>query len=144
MNKYCPSCKEEKSIDDFYNSFTRYDGKTAYCKTCFLEKNKKYLGRDYFRNYSKNRYKNDKRFRDKYLERARVSRILNKEKHTAHSLLNEAVRKGIVKKETNCETCGSSEFINGHHEDYTKPLEVMWLCSSCHKKRHLDKKHLNI
>ena len=24
-----------------------------------------------------------------------------------------------------------------HNEDYSKPLEVVWLCKSCHKRLHL-------
>ena len=34
-----------------------------------------------------------------------------------------------------CEDCGSED-VEMHHEDYTKPLHVNWLCRSCHMARH--------
>jgi hypothetical protein len=36
-----------------------------------------------------------------------------------------------------CEDCGTtSEPLQGHHEDYSRPLDVVWLCLSCHCSRH--------
>ena len=34
-----------------------------------------------------------------------------------------------------CAVCGDTE-TEAHHEDYSKPLDVIWLCSSCHKQVH--------
>ena len=36
-----------------------------------------------------------------------------------------------------CERCGSGD-VQKHHEDYTKPLEVRWLCRECHHSLHRD------
>lgn len=54
-------------------------------------------------------------------------------------ILNTAVRKGIIKKPTSCSKCGTkreSKFIHGHHWNYFRPLDVVWLCATCHVKLH--------
>ncbi len=43
-----------------------------------------------------------------------------------------AVKKGILVKPKWCEVCNLVKPLQGHHEDYSKPLEVIWLCSGCH------------
>lgn len=44
------------------------------------------------------------------------------------------LRRGKLQKLT-CEHCGSED-SQMHHEDYSKPLEVMWLCRICHMNLH--------
>ncbi len=34
-----------------------------------------------------------------------------------------------------CEVCGDPK-TDGHHEDYSRPLEVRWLCRLCHARAH--------
>ena len=41
-----------------------------------------------------------------------------------------------IPKNQLCEICGSKENLDKHHEDYSKPLEVMFLCRKCHKRLH--------
>lgn len=48
-----------------------------------------------------------------------------------------ARKKGLITRKP-CEVCGSSKKINAHHEDYSKPLEVIWLCSRHHGERHRE------
>ena len=58
----------------------------------------------------------------------------------AHNLTEQAILKGILIRQP-CEVCGETgNFVDGrsrvqaHHDDYTKPLEVRWLC----QQHHLD------
>lgn len=55
-------------------------------------------------------------------------------KHAAHVILATAIKRGKVQKRP-CEVCGNLR-SHGHHEDYTKPLEVKWLCAKHHKEAH--------
>jgi len=37
-----------------------------------------------------------------------------------------------------CSICGTTENIHAHHEDYEKPLDVIWYCAKHHKQRHAE------
>lgn len=57
----------------------------------------------------------------------------NREKVAAHRAVYAAIKSGELKKPKSCAWCGNSFCrIEAHHEDYSKPLEVLWLCPSCH------------
>lgn len=64
----------------------------------------------------------------------------NKEKVRAHSAVARALRKGVMIKPLECEGCGPhyEGKLEAHHDDYSKPLEVKWLCDPCHKQRHIE------
>jgi hypothetical protein len=58
----------------------------------------------------------------------------------AHSLVNKALVRGKLKRPDKCQQCGKRCKPHAHHEDYEKPLEVIWLCPPCHKIHHEEKK----
>lgn len=60
----------------------------------------------------------------------------NRPKHLARMALNSAVRRGIIERPTACERCRGEGAVQGHHDDYAKPLEVRWLCATCHGLEH--------
>ena len=49
-----------------------------------------------------------------------------------------ALRNGSLIKPNNCANCGRKKELNAHHNNYDKPLEVVWLCDSCHSLLHKD------
>ena len=53
----------------------------------------------------------------------------------AHSKVAYALHVGRITRGA-CEDCGSTSEIHGHHEDYSLPLNVVWLCRYCHGRRH--------
>jgi hypothetical protein len=60
-------------------------------------------------------------------------------KAKARTKLRRAVRAGKIVRPKECSSCGHSQDdcrIEGHHADYTRPLEVEWLCTKCHRARH--------
>jgi hypothetical protein len=65
-------------------------------------------------------------------------RECNTVKRAAHILVGNYVRDGKLIKSELCEDCGGKDSIHGHHDDYSRPLDVRWLCSSCHRKWHKE------
>jgi|HubBroStandDraft_5_1064220.scaffolds.fasta_scaffold1449694_2 hypothetical protein len=60
----------------------------------------------------------------------------NPEKHVAYWKVRNALKGGSLVKPDVCSRCGKKARLHGHHADYSKPLEVEWLCHPCHVGEH--------
>lgn len=67
-------------------------------------------------------------------ESRKSSREDKRKKINARSLANVALSRGIIKRLA-CIKCGELK-AEMHHEDYDKPLEVIWLCFRHHTELH--------
>jgi len=56
-------------------------------------------------------------------------------KRHARTLVNSEIRKGFLIP-LPCEVCGGNSNIEAHHDDYSKPLHVRWLCVIHHREHH--------
>lgn len=65
-----------------------------------------------------------RQFRERYPEKAR-----------AHDAVKEALKQGKLVRAP-CADCGSTTRVHAHHEDYGKPLDVVWVCDKHHRIRH--------
>ena len=55
----------------------------------------------------------------------------------ARRAIDAAITAGAIRRPTNCSGCGCSDTehrIEAHHYDYSKPLDVIWLCTPCHRR----------
>lgn len=66
------------------------------------------------------------------LSRQRVHQMLNPTKSRARWLVAQALKQGEIKKPKRCSECGKDRELASHHDDYAKPLSVLWLCRDCH------------
>jgi ribosomal protein S27AE len=67
------------------------------------------------------------------LQRERNKKPENKIKQRAYNIVRYALKKGIISKGP-C-ACGRTD-VHAHHDNYAEPLNVRWLCPSCHAKEH--------
>ena len=120
----CKKCKNERSEIDFYKS-----NKTT-CKSCVKESatSRRNKNIEKVRAYDRAR---GNRQSPEYLKKYR-ERYPNKYK--AHNIVNNSIRDKKLFAEP-CETCGNKRSV-AHHDDYSKPLNVRWLCQAHHKEWH--------
>ncbi len=50
----------------------------------------------------------------------------------AHQMVRRAIKRGVLVVPATCSVCGGAGDIQAHHEDYSKPLDVKWLCKPHH------------
>lgn len=107
-------CKKRKNEDKFYKDKSRRCGFSSRCKICQRKASRGY-------NYPN-------RYRDPVKVKARLK-------------LNDHFSRGKIIRQP-CEVCGTNKKVEGHHEDYSKPLVVKWLCQKHHNEEHQKNKKL--
>jgi hypothetical protein len=146
--KECKICKTIKLLQDFGKSKTGKYGYDAQCKKCRYAR----TGRAHFLKNKEKCYENAKKWhannREHINEKARERYLQDKtpiikrdrkhaEKRKAQHLVQTHVRRGKIIKPSICSICNcESKRIEGHHADYSKPLEVIWVCNQCHHNIH--------
>jgi len=68
-------------------------------------------------------------------EEYRLWRKKNPGGASAHHIVNRLIKEKKLKRGSCC-LCKQLRAY-AHHENYNKPLDIIWLCASCHKKYHL-------
>jgi len=114
--KPCKTCGRVKSLDSFpLNPKTR-DGRRGECKDCYRARTRRLT----------------KRWTDAHPERRRKVRA-TAEQLKAGLAVRAALRAKRIIRPVACDDCGNAGVrLEAHHDDYSKPLEIRWLCSPCH------------
>lgn len=135
--KECFKCKSVKPLDEFYKHSKMADGHLNKCKDCTKNDVSKHRSENLekIRAYDRERGKTPKRIKLS-TEVTKAWRKEDARRVRAHNAVARAIRKGILIR-CSCERCGNEKSV-AHHEDYDKPLDVMWLCDPCHKQRHKE------
>lgn len=142
MNKRCFKCGDDKPLDEFYKHSRMADGHLNKCKACTKSdaSNHRQENVERIRAYDRERAKRPDRIRAA-VEQTRVWRAADSRRAKAHAAVCRALRSGELERQP-CERCGEVKAY-AHHEDYDKPLDVVWLCQPCHKERHKEMKAEN-
>lgn len=144
LAKICTQCKQNLPLDLFYRNCGTRDGRGVWCKLCEKNRDRSAYTTKYreTENYQRARIKY--RSSERYHASLRKYRLLTKRafrhKERAREKVNYAVRTGAMSRPNSCSSCGKIRKIQAHHEDYNKPLVVIWLCSPCHSKAHETRK----
>jgi len=143
----CNQCKHVKPVDCFY------DSNPAKCKECVKHnvRENRQSNIEHYKTFDRARANRPDRVaaRQAYAKTAQGKEAANrakkywadgnKTKVKAATLVCNAVRAGRLEKQHSCEECGKTNCrIEGHHDDYSLPLEVRWLCSACHRAWHKE------
>lgn len=132
--KVCFKCGIKKEMKEFYKHKAMSDGHLNKCKQCTkrdvrIHRANTESVREYDRTRAKfpHRKEHAKRIQAKWISE-------NRDGARAHVKVRRAVKSGLIKKMP-CEICGA-ERVHAHHKDYSKPLDVIWLCPRHHHKMH--------
>lgn len=135
MTKTCFKCERTLPLTEFYRHPMMGDGHLGKCKACTkVDVQENYRRNvEYYRAYDKERTQRPERRANKSRYAATYLR-LHPERLRAHGRVKYEIERGRMVRKP-CEMCGSPE-TEAHHPDYSKPLEVAWLCLRHHREVH--------
>jgi len=139
VDGYCTQCKQTKSAKAFSCEWNRSKTRRklrAWCRVCRAvydrEKRNDPVVRERIRQINREYYKTPQR-------RAQLARARKRyrkrcpEKLAARTAVQMAVRRGDLIYTGICVHCYKKRKTGFHHDDYSRPLDVVELCKACHK-----------
>ena len=147
--KTCFKCGKEKERTEFYKHPQMGDGLLGKCKECTkrdsaarLEikmQDPQFRVKEAMRHRIKSA-KREKNNPSKYTEKRAVYLSRHRKKYPLKNKARQAVSNAIRTGKLNrfpCIKCGAIN-SEAHHEDYSKPLDVIWFCPKHHGERHVE------
>lgn len=130
QSKTCFKCNRSLPRTEFYRHSAMLEGVLGKCKEC--------TKRDVSEREA--RLRQDPEWMARERQRCvRKQRVYNKrvpsDKRRARVAVSNAVQRGKIVKPSRCERCHTEvqrARLDAHHEDYSRPLDVRWLCRRCH------------
>lgn len=125
---YCNECKRAKHAEKSRLEGRRYkhhDGRAPTCSICGAIKEASYIKESHC---SKCNYLVRK-------ERLPFRTDNQLFKENSRRMARYAIRKGYLIRQP-CEVCSTEIDVQAHHDDYSKPLDVRWLCRKHHREHH--------
>jgi hypothetical protein len=131
MAYICVRCKNNRKDFEFKNN-----KRLKTCNRCRQEKQRYAKTKKGKQVYSISSKKWNQTIKGKISAKQTYYRMIKKYplKVKARNFLYRNVKKGKLKKES-CQKCMNKK-VEAHHEDYNKPLEVIWLCKKHHVELH--------
>ena len=155
--KKCTKCQETKKLNEYGVDKRAFDGRRSECKRCMLVRAREYkrslkgVSRDCL-NASRRKWAATNRDKingynnrwveanpEKLRELSRQKYKKDKGKYLARDAVKRAINSGSIKR-GGCEICGTTERVQAHHDDYSKPLVVRWFCCQHHHDLHRNLK----
>jgi uncharacterized protein (DUF983 family) len=145
VSKWCTRCGEAKLVDEFHKHKLGALGRDSRCKACFAAIDAAYKAKPGYkaraREVSLERYRRPEvraRMRETGREwQRRTGRDTSRDSPAegfARRLIRNAVQRGALVRGP-CEVCGREQ-SHGHHDDYNRPFDIRWLCSTHHAEWH--------
>ena len=134
--KRCFKCQVTQPLSEFYAHPMMGDGLLGKCKACAKrDVRANYRAkRQRYSEYERKRNRTPKR-RAYKRKRERLYRDREPQKYKARQAVGNAIRdKRLFRRPCEKQPCNSK--AQAHHEDYSKPLEVIWLCFKHHRAEH--------
>lgn len=159
LESFCKQCRKEKTQNRINSDPEKYK------KFCSDRSKKRWKNEDYKKSIKNWREKNKEKIakqcreyldknKDYLYSKQKEWRTINKNiisesenkykennplKLACRSYVRTAIKNGNITNPNKCNKCMKECKPEAHHKDYTKPLEIIWLCRTCHGHEHRKK-----
>jgi hypothetical protein len=148
--KTCFKCLCAKPLEDFYKHSAMGDGRLGKCKECTkadvtahrlanVERIRAYdklRASQPHRVAARNAYSKTPAYAESHKASAARWAAKHPERRKASTMVGNAIRDGKLIPWPVCAVPECCDKPEGHHPDYSRPLDVVWLCDAHHKQAH--------